>query len=116
LQGWEPREFTRHEYADGVLVASMTEREPEWDRPQLDMMLAYERVMADMGPHGHPMSEATDPQANPSVAGGWHYEANKAPKKDYAAQAIDRAREAFYAQYKDADRSGDVWYATRVDD
>lgn len=116
MQGWEPREFTRHEYADGVLVASVTEREPEWDRSQLDMMLAYERVMADMGPHGHPMSEATHPDADPAKWGGWHYEANKTPKTDYAARAIDLAREKYYAVHKDVDRAGDVWYATRVDD
>jgi hypothetical protein len=116
LQGWEPREFTRHEYADGVLVGSVTEREPEWSRPQLDMMLAYEQVQADLGSHGHSMAEATDARANPSVAGGWHYEANSIPKKDYASMAIERAKDAYYSRYKDVDRSGDIWYAKRVDD
>jgi hypothetical protein len=115
LQGWEPREFTRHEYVDGVLVGSVSEREPEWSRDELDMMLAYERVMADMGPHGHPMSEATDPQANPAAEGGWVYKANSYPKTDYAARAIDRARDAYYKANPDVDRAGDVWYAKRVD-
>ncbi|RFA14555.1 hypothetical protein B7R21_06310 [Subtercola boreus] len=94
----------------------VSEREPEWDTASLNLMLAYQRILADIGTHGQPMSEATDPRSDPNRPGGWHYEANKAPKKDFAAQSIDHAREAFHKKYPDADRAGDLWHARRVED
>lgn len=77
--------------ADGVLLRIVEYREPEWDAEQRALMLAYERYMSDIGPHGQPMSEATDPRANPlDYDGGYVYVADD-PITDWAEKArLDR--------------------------
>lgn len=116
LQGWEPRTFTQYEYDEaGVLVSTVTTAEPEFDANQLALLLAHEEVLSDRGPHGLPLSETTDPRADPAIRGGWRYEANKSPRFDYAAQAIAHAQDAYYKAYPDEPRGGHGWYARRVD-
>lgn len=105
-----------YHYADGLLVGQTVRREPEFDAGQVAILLAHERAEADRGPHGFPMSEAASPDADPNKPGGWHYVANKVPRVDYAAKAEGDARDAYYKQYKDANRNGHVWYTRRVDD
>jgi hypothetical protein len=84
-------------HEDGVLVGSVTIRESEWDDDQRALMLAHLELEADIGPHGQPMSEATSPLANPSdPKRAWVYE-GRGPVVDYAAQAIDKKREAYKA-------------------
>ena len=75
LDGWEQRSVAIPEYDDaGVLVRTVTYWESEWDAEQLALMTAYERHIADLGPHGHPMSEATSAAANPNnYEGGYRY-------------------------------------------
>jgi len=97
-------------------VGTVTTLEPEFDAEQVALLVAYLDLTGDRGPHGLPLSETTDPAANPSVRGGWHYEANQAPRIDYAAQAIARASEAYYKAHPDESRGGHGWYAHRVDD
>jgi hypothetical protein len=119
LWGWEPKEFTCHVYEDGVLVGSVTEREPEFDADQRALLLAHMALERDKGSHGQPMSEATSSLADPSMRGkkgGWHYEANQIPRTDWAAKAVGAAQEAFYKKYPDSPRHGHLWYATRIDD
>lgn len=119
MWGWEPKEFTRNVYEDGVFVGSVTEREPEWDNRQRALILAHLALENDKGPHGQPMSEATSPLADPNVKnkkGGWHYVANQRPRMDFAAKAVGEQQERFYKEFPDAPRHGHLWYATRVDD
>lgn len=92
--GWEAAETIAHEHdADGVLVASRVTREPEWDSWQRSLALAGFDLERDTGPHGHPMSEATNPTAlDPD--GDWHYVEDE-PIIDAAARAAARAEKAW---------------------
>lgn len=66
------------------------------------------------------MSEATDPRANPSVPGGWHYEAVENGITDYAALEIATARDRYFERYgkrmTDAQKAAKHWTVHRVDD
>ena len=96
LQGWEPRRFTEYVYGeDGRLIRSVETVEAEWDDEQLALILAHLEIENDVGPHGQPMSEATDrlgDAKNPD--GRWWYKAT-APHIDYAQKALDEARETY---------------------
>lgn len=59
--GWEPTETTVYEYDGDRLVRSTVTKSPEWDAEQLSLMLAWEKLRADIGHHGHLLSEARDP-------------------------------------------------------
>lgn len=119
MWGWEPRELTEYHYdGAGRLIGSTKHRESEFDARQRDLLLAHLRSRRDIGPHGQPMSEATDPRANPSVEGGWHYEA--APVTEFAQLAINTARDRYLEQYgkhmTDAQKAALHWTVRRVDD
>jgi hypothetical protein len=117
LWGWEPKEFTRRVYEDGVLVGSVTERESEFDAEQRALLLAHMDLERDKGSHGQPMSEATNDAADPAKSGTYHYKANKLPRVDWAARAVGIAQEAYYSgRPKDESRAGHLWYANRIDD
>lgn len=67
LQGWEPSERTVYEYGpDGRLSSSTTTLESEFGPTDLEWLTALREVELEQGPHGYPMSEATDPDADPS--------------------------------------------------
>jgi hypothetical protein len=51
---------------DGVLLRTLTYRESEWDDEQRSLMFAYKRYLADLGPHGYSMAEATDVGGDPN--------------------------------------------------
>ena len=116
LLGREPRQFTEYVYEGGVLVGTVTTTEPEFGGRQLALMLAGERVEGDMGSHGQPMSEATSAEADPAVRGGWRYEANDAPRIDWAARAVGLKQDAFYKKFPDVSRAGHLWHARKVVD
>lgn len=78
-------------------------------------MLAARRHRKSLGRHGVPMDEALDPQASPSVRGGWHYVV-PAPTRDYAQQAINAARDGYRKKYPDADLDSLEWRVERIDD
>lgn len=61
--------------------------------------MAHIRERNDRGQHGHPMSEATDPQGSPSVDGGWHWEAPEHGVMDYAQLEINKKRDAYFERY-----------------
>lgn len=115
LWGWEPAEFHETVRENGRIKGIRITREPEFDLEQLALSLAVERLDADLGPHGHPMSEASSSDADPSKPGGYRYMANEAPRIDYAAQALERAQEAFYKKWPDAERAGHLWHVRRID-
>ena len=116
LLGREPREVTEYAYDGDRLIGSVTTREPEFSRDHLDLLLAHERLEADRGSHGQPMSEATDPSGDPAKKGGWRYEANRLPRVDFAAKALADQQDAFYKKWPKASRNGHLWYVKRVDD
>lgn len=114
--GWEPREFIEYVYEGGVLVGSVRHREPEFDDRDRALLLAHHRAAGDMGPHGQPMSEATSPEADPARPGGWRYEANTAPRMDWAAKAVGDRQDAYYKNRPEGEsRNGHRWYAKRVE-
>lgn len=62
--GDEPPEVTEHEYADGLLVRSVTTRMPEWDDEQRGWMLALAVYRAGLCPLcGRPLSVCADPES-----------------------------------------------------
>jgi hypothetical protein len=95
--------------------------ESEFDQEQYELLAALVDYESDLGPHGHLMSDAVSPDADPGnpkrkyrfVAG--IEGAPGLPLIDYAAQARDQASKAYYDAYPDADRSGHVWVVRKVD-
>lgn len=98
MSGWEPAEVTRYEYdADGRIVSSVTEREPEWCRADVEALIAF-LEMGRVGPHGQPMSEATSPLADPSnPARQWGYRAEA--WTDFAAKVESEFRRDYKKRY-----------------
>ena len=109
MSGWEPVEVTRYEYdGDGRVVGSVTTREPEWCRADVEALLAFIES-GRVGPHGHPLSEAMsrdgDP-SNPDATIRWHV---PLPSIDFAQQALDREKRAYAKKYPDADMNALRW-------
>jgi hypothetical protein len=92
LQGWEPREFHEYVYEDDRLVGAIVTREATFRPQDVDMLLAHLENVADKGPHGIPMSEATDP-ANQFAFEG------QGPFVDYAAKAQKDKQDAYYREH-----------------
>jgi hypothetical protein len=92
------------EYDDtGRVVREVTVTEPEFDDEQVSWLLASEALEADIGPHGQPMSEATDP------ANEFAYKAPKRPVIDHAERARMSAADRYHKEWPDASRHGELW-------
>ena len=105
--------MTSYEYdGAGLLVRSVTVREPEWDAVERALVVAAKRRRSDMGSHGVPMSEATDRDH----AGKWLV--NEFPRVDYVRLAMNEQRDRYYAQYPDAkkEQSAHIWYVKGRDE
>lgn len=114
LSGWEPKEVTRYEYENGLLVGSVTEREPEFSREDVEAFIAYKESLR-VGPHGHPMSEAVSPLGDPSNPNReWDWNV-PLPVKDFAQDALDRAKKRYKDQYPDADLGALRWLVEKRD-
>lgn len=107
MNGWEPREVTDHVYQGGRLVRTVTRREPEFSHADKVALLALDAYEADLGPHGLPLSETTDP-ANQRA-----YVAEN-PVMDWAARAISDAQRKYYKQFPDESGDGHLWGVKRV--
>lgn len=100
----------------------MTRRESEYDDRQVAYLLAAAELRRDVGPHGIPMSDATDPQnsltrrgKDPSRPRG-HYRA-VGPVLDFAEQAMQMAKADYYRDKPDDyDKSADLWSVEWVPD
>lgn len=117
LMGWEPAEVTTYEYdVGGRLVRSVTVREPEFS---LDDRVALLRnraaALAPRGSHGHLLSEAMSPAADPSSEDATIQFVARGPRRDYAAIAEHNARKAYEREYPDADLTGLLWAVERVE-
>lgn len=115
MSGWEPVEATRYEYDDdGRLSGSVTQREAEWSRTDVEALIAYIDLHR-VGPHGQPMGEATSQDGNPSNRERkWDYVAE--PWTDFAARALAKAKHEFKQSYgDDAPVEEIIWQVKRVD-
>ena len=115
MSGWEPAEVTRYEYDDADrMVGSVTEREPEWSRTDVEALIAYLEV-GRVGSHGQPMAEATSPLADPANRDRrWGYEVDV--YTDFAAKAETQFKEAFKRTYgDDVDMSDYRFIVRKVD-
>lgn len=60
MEGREPVETTVHTYEDGLLVRSVTTREPEWTELDTAEVLALAEYRASLCPlHGGPLDDCT---------------------------------------------------------
>ena len=134
LSGWEPGEFTRYEYERREapelnlrwgwlravhawlwravnpyrLLGSVTEREPEWSRSDVESLIAFMQTKR-VGSHGFPMDVATSPlgdPSNPEREWEWHV---PLPSVDYPSQELAKARKKYSDAYPDADMSALLW-------
>lgn len=78
------------------------------------MLLDLNDWEEDLGPHGHPMSEALSPLADPNNPDGqWVYDADL-PYVDFAQRARDDAKDAFAKQYDGHPPNGLVWVVNKI--
>ena len=89
-----------HEYDDdGRLIRSVSTVEPEFDAEQVAYLIAIRLYENDIGPHGHPMSEAMSSEADPNnYEGHWRYEGT-GPFFDWAKRAESDAIDAYRSQF-----------------
>jgi hypothetical protein len=112
LAGWEPQ----HRYRQTAPDQWVVEVEPEWDSEQVTLLLAARELQADIGAHGHPLTEAMSPDGDPAnPRRKYHYEV-PLPAVDFAAKALADAQDARRQQYPDATENGLMWGVKKVDD
>jgi len=68
----------------------------------IGLLLAAREMQADVGPHGLPMSVATNPENQFAFEAGL-------PVTDWASRTLAAEQKNYYASYPDADRSGHLW-------
>lgn len=79
-------------------------REPEWNDEQRQLVIEYLRWQRRIGPHGHPMDEATSPLADPANREAeWRYYADPLPIVDHAARARGLVEEAYRRNLREGD-------------
>lgn len=118
LWGWEPAETTRYEYQrpevvwsvsrwgwvralvdwawalanPPVLVEAVTEREPEFDKEQYELLAALYEHEASLNELGIPLDEAMSPDADPDNPNGKYLYRGKA-MRDWSKQAVHDERQ-----------------------
>lgn len=97
---------------DGRLERTIVTRESEWDDGQVALLIASKQLRTDVGSHGHPMSEAMSPLADPNRVEGWHYVAHV--HRDWAAKEIADKQAKRAKDFPDADLSADIWTVEKV--
>jgi hypothetical protein len=70
----------------------VTFKEPEFDRHELNLLLAYRLYQASINRFGTPIAEATDP------ANQYKYHSDPAPTMDWQEWEHDRVTRAYYAR------------------
>lgn len=106
---------TRHTYDEGGrLVASVTEREPEWSRTDVESLIAYMETQR-VGPHGYPMNMATSRAGDPSNPDREFDWVAPLPDLDHATAALERMKTAYKKAYPDADMSALIWRVEKRD-
>ena len=100
--------MTRYEYdGDGRMVRSVSITESEWSADDRAFLIASRMAERELGPHGIPMSEATDP------ANQFAFDAPEKPIVDWAEKTKRDRMDAFYKQHDKKDnpvnRNGHIW-------
>lgn len=110
LAGWEPAQVTTFERDFwGRVVRSVTVQESEFSPSDVDVLIASRRRDAlPRGPHGHLLSEATDPESQYK----WRAQL---PITDFVAKELNAAQENYSKKYPDADMSSLLWDVEKVD-
>lgn len=81
----------------------MTVSEPRFSPGDVEALLASRRAeRAPRGPHGHLLSDTTDPE----LASRWVV---PKPSRDYLAQKLHAAQEQYRKQYPTSDQSSLLW-------
>jgi hypothetical protein len=82
---------------------------------QVDLLIAHDEVAKDIGPHGHFMSEATSPEAEPTnyETGKFRYVAHA--KVDQVQRAILNKKKEMQDALKDADLSDLVYTVEKIE-
>jgi hypothetical protein len=97
----------------------VTTREPEWRPEDLDLALAAHALDREpVGPHGHPLSESTSPDADPNNPKGTHFYRvayDGEPIVDFAEGPRQRAIAAYKQKHPGADMSALMFIVERVD-
>lgn len=108
MQGWTPTETTRFEYGDdGRLVAAVTTTDSEFTPDHVALLLASRQKESEVGPHGIPMSIATDPAMKSKI--------RTTMTVDFVAQALAATRKKYEADYPHQDQSGFRFEASIAD-
>lgn len=95
-----------------LLVGSVTEREQEWARSDVESLIAFMQSK-QVGPHGFPMDIATSPlgdPSNPDREWEWHV---PLPSLDYPSRELAKAQKKYSDAYPDADLSALLWRVER---
>ena len=87
----------------------MVRREPEFTAPDVAFLLASRRAEQALGPHGIPISEATDP------ANQYAFEADEFPLVDWAEKTLKDAIDKRHREWPDENRNGHKWRVRRRD-
>lgn len=102
--------------AQGNITAYRVEREVEWDEDQRLLAIASQEVEAETPPHGYHISLAADSGTDPDN----HEDPRRwnvgLPHVDFAQKALDDARDAYRAQYPDANMNGLLFTVELVDE
>lgn len=98
------------------VTRAVTVREPEFSlRDQAQLLDSFVAEREPRGPHGIPLSEATDPAYNPySPDAKGRFVAE--PVVDYAQSAIDKAREDRRKSLQNPDDDWAIFYTVRRED
>jgi hypothetical protein len=95
----------------------MEHREPEFDDEQVAWLTAYARLEADIGPHGHLISEATSPRAHPNEYDGGYRYVTDAPITDFAEKSrLDRIDAWRVEAGEKANLNGLIFRTRKVED
>jgi hypothetical protein len=89
------------------VVGLTVTRESEYSSTDRALLEAHQALIADLGPHGIPMSEATN------TANQFEFEAPESPRIDFAAKVLSDAQDAYYAKYPKAPRQAHIWRVKR---
>jgi len=85
----------------------VTTIEPEWDADQVGYLIASMEREAEIGPHGIPMSVATNKEIAHKVKVDLHV--------DHVARAIEQTRESYRTEFGHQDQAG--WrFTAHIDD
>jgi hypothetical protein len=98
----------------GVTPAELWARTAD-DPEQLDLMIAHVELEHEIGPHGIPLSEATDPRADPTFYGEGSFGFKVHHVMDWAQHALSADHAALRKENPDVNLADYRFVVERVD-